>query len=59
MWQRWRMLNAAPARFLDLTITQMNGVPAPCEIALLAKDGLYLLQMPRMVQNMMIVAAGR
>ena len=40
MWQRWRLVNAAPSRFLDLTITMIgDDTPTGCQIALLAKDG--------------------
>ena len=35
---------AAYMRYVDLTWTDEGGNPAPCEAALLAKDGVFLLQ---------------
>ena len=60
MWQRWRLVNAAPSRFLDLTVTMIDDdTPTGCQIALLAKDGVFLLDMPRMVNHAMLVGAAR
>lgn len=60
VWQRWRLVNAAPSRFLDLTITMIDDdTPTGCQIALLAKDGVFLLDMPRLVNHAMLVGAAR
>ncbi|KAK9821117.1 hypothetical protein WJX81_008681 [Elliptochloris bilobata] len=60
VWQRWRLVNAAPSRFLDLTITMIgDDAPTGCQIALLAKDGVFLLDMPRMVGHAMLAGASR
>lgn len=60
MWQRWRLVNAAPSRFLDLTITMIgDDAPTGCQIALLAKDGVFLLDMPRLVTHATLVGAAR
>ncbi len=60
VWQRWRLVNAAPSRFLDLTITMIgDDAPTGCQIALLAKDGVFLLDMPRMVTHATLVGAAR
>eukprot|EP00887_Chlorella_sp_A99_P001187 scaffold14.g1187.t1 len=47
VWQRWRMINTSFKRLLNLHILRMSGHPAPCQIMLLAKDGIYLMAMPR------------
>ena len=60
VWQRWRLVNAAPSRFLDLTVTMIDDdTPTGCQIALLAKDGVFLLDMPRLVNHAMLVGAAR
>lgn len=59
MWQRWRFVNAIGARYLDMTLVQQDGSPAGCDIALFAKDGVYLLAMPRNVSHVMLPGAGR
>ena len=60
-WQRWRMLNAAIQPMLGLTIVT-NLVTfdlAPCQIALIAKDGVYMPQIPRTVTAMYMGSANR
>jgi FtsP/CotA-like multicopper oxidase with cupredoxin domain len=51
-WQRWRIVNAAPFYFVDLTL---DG----CELQLLQKDGVYLNEIPRAVSRLVVPTGGR
>jgi FtsP/CotA-like multicopper oxidase with cupredoxin domain len=51
-WQRWRIVNAAPFYFVDLTL---DG----CELQLLQKDGVYLEEVPRQVSRLVVPTGGR
>ena len=37
----------------------MDGQPAPCEFQLVAKDGVYMVQIPRKVDHIVMAAANR
>lgn len=41
---RWRLAWATPKRFATLVILGPDGRPAPCEMQLISKDGVYLMQ---------------
>eukprot|EP00884_Botryococcus_braunii_P015521 jgi/Botrbrau1/2652/Bobra.0203s0004.4 len=59
VWQRWRMLFTGVYKFLDLTIVTTDGKPAPCTMGLVAKDGVYLMNIPRTVDHILLPGAGR
>ena len=44
---------------MDLTLLTMDGQPAPCEFQLVAKDGVYMVQIPRKVDHIVMAAANR
>lgn len=44
---RWRLAWATPKRFASLVILGHDGQPAPCEMQLISKDGVYLMQARR------------
>jgi hypothetical protein len=48
-WARWRALHAGWKTTLDLTLVDGAGAPAGCEVMLVAKDGVFLLEAPRPV----------
>ena len=59
-WQRWRMVHTGYKRFLDLQILDKSGGVAPsCQLMLLAKDGVYIPQMPRAVDPVFLTAGAR
>jgi FtsP/CotA-like multicopper oxidase with cupredoxin domain len=60
-WQRWRILYAGIKGFFVLRIVDENtGQPAPqCELQLYAKDGVYLMNLPRPVTAMLLASASR
>ncbi|KAL4434367.1 hypothetical protein ABPG75_000808 [Micractinium tetrahymenae] len=64
-WQRWQLLYAAYMRYLDLTLGPPSAsdsqppAAAKCELALLGKDGVWLMQMPRSVPHILLATAGR
>ena len=60
-WQRWRVALTAYNRYMDLAFVDAIGGPASaqCEIALLSKDGVYLMEIPRAVPGMLIPTGGR
>ena len=43
--QRWRMAQVGFKYFVDMQVLDpATGAPAPCELWLVAKDGVYLMQ---------------
>ena len=58
---RWRMLWTGFKRFVTLAIVDpATGQPATeCELQLLAKDGVYLGQIPRTVAGVFLPPGGR
>ena len=59
-WQQWRMLHSGYKRFMDLQIFDNNGsITKECDIALIAKDGVYLMEIPRMVTNIFLTSGSR
>ena len=55
-WQRWRVVFAGwSRRSLDLQLNSDNN----CETHLLAKDGIYITDYPREIDNFRIVTGGR
>lgn len=60
VFQRWRMAHVGFKYFLDMQILDSKGNPAKeCETMLVAKDGVYMLQIPRKVDNIFLAAANR
>lgn len=51
-WQRWRLVMAGLSRYLNLGF-------GSCEVALLAKDGVYIADFPRFVPRVSIPPGGR
>ncbi len=59
-WARWRMLHSGSAEVLELALVGADGAPAPgCEILLLAKDGVYMPQVPRATPTVYLTPANR
>lgn len=60
-WARWRFLNSAAKGFtvIKLVDAATNKTAEDCEVMLLAKDGVYLQQIPRAIQGMLLSAANR
>lgn len=66
-WQQWKLLHAGPFFYMDLTLEPEGseaeteaGMPTPkCEMQLLAKDGIYLDILPRVVDRLVLPPAGR
>jgi FtsP/CotA-like multicopper oxidase with cupredoxin domain len=68
-WYRWRIVHGGPFFFMDLTAEafEYEGGTASstasdsckCELQLLAKDGIYLMQAPRLVHRIVLPPAGR
>jgi glucokinase len=56
---RWRFLNSAAKGFTVVKIVDaaLNRTATDCELMLLAKDGVYLQQIPRRIQGMLLSAA--
>jgi hypothetical protein len=44
---------------MDLNIITVDGQLAPCEFHLLTKDGVYLMQIPRLVTDLVLAVANR
>lgn len=57
-WQRWRFAMTSFKRYTTLEILDQNN-NAPCEIQLVAKDGVYPMQIPRRISYMLIPSGGR
>ncbi len=45
--------------YMDLVITTQDQKPAPCKLHLLGKDGVYLMQIPRTVDDLVLATANR
>ena len=60
-WSRWRMLHSGSAAdSLELALVGADGAPAPgCEILLLAKDGVFMPQVPRATPSVYLTPANR
>ncbi|CAL8462689.1 g2222 [Coccomyxa elongata] len=59
-YMRWRIINASWKRYVELFIIHENETLAEqCEMQLIAKDGLYMLHIPRKVQHVVLPASGR
>lgn len=59
-YTRWRIINASWKRYVELFIIHENETLAEqCEMQLIAKDGLYMLRIPRKVQHVVLPASGR
>jgi FtsP/CotA-like multicopper oxidase with cupredoxin domain len=59
-WARWRMLHSGSAEILELALVGADGAPAPgCEILLVAKDGVYMPQIPRATPSVYLSPANR
>jgi FtsP/CotA-like multicopper oxidase with cupredoxin domain len=58
-WARWRALHAGWKMTLDLTLVDGAGAPAGCEMALVAKDGVFLLEAPRPVGGLLLNPGNR
>lgn len=60
-WQRWRMLHSGFKRFMDLQIFDNDSgqVTNECDMMLLAKDGVYLMEIPRPITNVVLSSGSR
>lgn len=60
-WARWRILNSASKGFTVVKIVDSatNKTASDCDLMLLAKDGVYLMQTPRRIDGMLLSAANR
>lgn len=60
-WQRWRLAHTGYKRFMVLQIIDpvSNAPTDACEIHLLAKDGIYLLNIPRRTGFIFLSAGNR
>lgn len=58
-WSRWRIAMTGYKRFTSLQILDEDDNVADCDIELIAKDALYLLQIPRKVNYILLPAGGR
>lgn len=63
VWQRWRIINTSVRYILQLAVLtspkENVGKPAPCEIMVVGKDGVYMMQIPRKVATMYPSSGGR
>ncbi|CAL5229192.1 g12472 [Coccomyxa viridis] len=60
--QLWRIVNAAWKGYMDLVIINAGlkgNTRAPCTFSLVAKDGVYLMQIPRPVDDLVLAAGNR
>ena len=59
--QRWRMIHTGYKKFTDLQIVDAATMKATtsCELQLIAKDGLYLMQIPRKVDHVFLTSGNR
>ena len=44
---------------MDLNIIRVDGILAPCKFHLMTKDGVYLMEVPRLVDDLVMAAANR
>lgn len=44
---------------MDLNIIRADGLLAPCKFHLMTKDGVYLMEIPRLVDDLVMAAANR
>jgi len=59
-YKRWRIINGSWKRYVELFIIHKNeSLAQQCEMQLVAKDGLYMLNIPRKVQHVVLPASGR
>jgi FtsP/CotA-like multicopper oxidase with cupredoxin domain len=64
-WQRWRLLHSGFKRFMDLQIFDAATenvnltITNDCEMGLIAKDGVYLMEIPRPITNIFLSSASR
>ncbi|KAI8476535.1 MAG: hypothetical protein J3K34DRAFT_516425 [Monoraphidium minutum] len=59
-WQRWRILYSGSKAFSAVAIRREDGsLATDCELQLVAKDGIYLLKLPRKVDAVLPVSGGR
>lgn len=60
-WRRWRILNASIQDMYEISVVLANDTskPAPCEFLLYAKDGVYMMQIPRKVPALYLNPAAR
>lgn len=56
-WYRWRILMASVQERLAMALVGKEG--ASCTVQLLAKDGIYLTDAPRIVSNIILSAGNR
>ena len=45
--------------YMDLNIITVDGMLAPCEFHLLTKDGVFLMEIPRLVTDIVLAVANR
>ena len=45
--------------YMDLNIIHEDGLLAPCKFHLMTKDGVFLMQIPRLVDDLVMAAANR
>lgn len=59
--QRWRLVLTGYRRFVDLQILdeKSKNTTDACQLDLFAKDGLYLMQIPRLVHHIFLPPGGR
>ncbi|KAI8476534.1 MAG: hypothetical protein J3K34DRAFT_463838 [Monoraphidium minutum] len=59
-WQRWRILYSGSKAFSAVAVRREHGsLATDCEMQLVAKDGVYLLKLPRKVAAVLPVSGGR
>ena len=60
MYQRWRMLYAGFKYWQDLTILYEDSDElAPCDLQLISKDGIYIMDLPRTIEHVTLASANR
>lgn len=60
-WQRWRLIHTGYKRYFALQIIDLatNSPTDACQLQLLAKDGIYVLQIPRPIDFVFLTAGSR
>ena len=60
-WMRWRMLNVAIKPIMNLAILKstVDSTVAPCQMQIIAKDGIYMMQIPRTVDTLYLGPGNR
>ena len=43
-FQRWRLAFATSKRWASIAVVDRRGAPAPCELLLVGKDAVYLME---------------